>query len=221
MLIARDLTVRIDDWIGRYDLAVPRGALMALVGPSGGGKSTLLHAIAGFERPEAGELTFDGIDLLVLPPARRPVAIVFQDHNLLPGLTAAENAGLALNPGLRLAAAEQTRVSGALERVGLAGFGGRLPAELSGGQRQRVALARALLTTRPILLLDEPLTGLNPELRRDMMALIGELRGDRRLTVVMTTHTPDDVEGEADSIATIIDGRIVAREERRCGGAPP
>jgi thiamine transport system ATP-binding protein len=209
MLIADRLTIVIDDWTGVYDLTVPRGALAAMVGPSGGGKSTLLHAIAGFERPSGGVLSFEGTDLLPLKPAARPVAIVFQDHNLLPNLTALQNAGLALSPSLRLTPADRSAISAMLDHVGLAGMEGRLPSELSGGQRQRVALARAMLTTRPLLLLDEPLTGLDPAMRTGMIELIDRLRREKDLTVLMTTHTPEDIEGKADQILTVADGRIV------------
>jgi len=209
MLIADRLAIVIDDWTGVYDLSVSRGALAAMVGPSGGGKSTLLHAIAGFERPSSGTLSFEGRDLLPLKPAARPVAIVFQDHNLLPNLTALQNAGLALSPSLRLTMADRNAISAMLDHVGLAGMEGRLPSELSGGQRQRVALARAMLTTRPLLLLDEPLTGLDPAMRTGMIELIDRLRREKDLTVLMTTHTPEDIEGRADQILTVVDGRIV------------
>jgi thiamine transport system ATP-binding protein len=208
MLRLDDLVVRLDDWTGRYDLAVPKGALAVLVGPSGGGKSTLLGLIAGFERAERGRLSFDGVDLLPLSPARRPVAIVFQEHNLLPHLTVEQNVGLALSPSLRLAPEHRRQIEEALENVGLAGLAKRRPAELSGGQRQRVALARALLTTRPLLLLDEPLSGLDPALRRDMVALIDSLRRQTGVTVLMTTHTPDDIEGVADLVFAVEDGRV-------------
>jgi len=210
MLIADKLTIVIDDWTGIYDLSIPRGTLAAIVGPSGGGKSTLLHAIAGFERPSSGSLSFDGMDLLPLKPAARPVAIVFQDHNLLPNLTALQNAGLALSPSLRLSSADRGAISAMLDHVGLAGMERRLPSELSGGQRQRVALARAMLTTRPLLLLDEPLTGLDPAMRAGMIELIDALRREKGLTVLMTTHTPEDVQGRADRILTVADGRIAA-----------
>jgi thiamine transport system ATP-binding protein len=209
MLRLSDLTVRIGDWVGRYELAAPVGALVVLVGPSGGGKSTLLHAIAGFEPVESGVLDFDGRTLLGLKPAERPIAIVFQEHNLLPNLTVLDNAGLALSPSLRLTAKDRDDIRTALARVGLAGLEMRRPSELSGGQRQRVALARALLTTRPVLLLDEPLSGLDPALRRDMVALIDELRREKGLTVLMTTHTPDDVEDRADLVMIVKDGRIL------------
>jgi len=210
MLAADNMIIRIGNWTGCYDLNVPRGALVALVGPSGGGKSTLLHAIAGLEPVAAGALSFNGVNLLPLEPAARPIAIVFQDHNLLPNLNAAENAGLALSPSLRLSAADRASIAAMLDHVGLEGMHDRLPSALSGGQRQRVALARAMLTTRPLLLLDEPLTGLDPDMRRDMVDLIDLLRREKGLTVLMTTHTPEDIEGRAEQIVTIMDGRAVS-----------
>ena len=208
MLILSDLVVPFDDWVGRYDLEVAAGALVALVGPSGGGKSTLLNTVAGFERAASGVLSFVGQNLLPLAPALRPVAIVFQDHNLLPNLTAAQNAGLALSPSLRLTAGDRGRIDAMLARLGLAGLEARRPAELSGGQRQRVALARAMLTTRPLLLLDEPLTGLDPAMRHEMIVLIEALRREKTLTVLMTTHTPEDVEGYADAVVRVANGRV-------------
>ena len=150
MLSASELTIRIDDWVGVYDLAVPKGRLAALVGPSGGGKSTLLNAIAGFERVESGACPSMAATSSPWSPHRRPVAIVFQEHNLLPHLDAADNAGLALSPSLRLTKEDRARRSGA--RAG----GPRQASALAGppscraGQRQRVALARAVLTTQAV-----------------------------------------------------------------------
>ena len=119
--------------------------------PSGGGKTTLLHMIAGFETPESGELSFAGQDLLPLPPAKRPVAIVFQDHNLFPHLTARRRTpALGLRPSLRLTPRRaRDRRPTTLAAVGLEGLGDRRPGEMSGGQRQRVALARALVSQSP------------------------------------------------------------------------
>ncbi|MGQ3072273.1 MAG: thiamine ABC transporter ATP-binding protein [Ferrovibrionaceae bacterium] len=210
MLKLERLTVAYPDFVGRYDLVVPRGALCAVVGPSGGGKTTLLSAIAGFETVAAGHLAFDGIDLLPLPPARRPVGLLFQEFNLFPHLTAAENVGLGLRPDLRLSPAQHAEVEAALDRVGLAGYGPRRPAALSGGQRQRVALARALAMKRPLLLLDEPFAALDPGRRRGMIALVDTLRRDQGLTVVMSIHTPEDVVDRADLIAFVDGGAVAA-----------
>ncbi len=135
--------------------------------------------------------------------------MIFQDHNLLPTLTAERNAGLALSPSLQLSAADRSRIAEMLQKVGLEGLGGRLPSELSGGQRQRVAIARALLTSRPLLLLDEPLSGLDAPIRRDMAQLIDRLRKERGLTVLTVSHTPEDIAGLVDRMVRIEAGRVV------------
>ena len=186
------------------------GNLCAVIGPSGGGKTTLLHMIAGFETPVSGRLTFDGRDLLPLEPAKRPVAIVFQDHNLFPHLSVTQNIGLGLRPSLRLTDDERALVEETLEAVGLNGFGARKPGEMSGGQRQRVALARALVSGRPLILLDEPFSSLDPTLRREMILLVDEMRRKRPVTILMTIHTPEDAADVAEQMIFVADGRVVA-----------
>ncbi len=135
--------------------------------------------------------------------------MLFQDHNLFPHLSAAENVGLGIHPSLRLTAGERAGVAAALGRVGLAGLGDRRPAELSGGQRQRVALARALLRKRPLVLLDEPFGGLDPGLRKEMVALVDSLRRDEGLTVLVSIHTPEEIGDAADLMAFVAEGRIL------------
>ncbi|MBN9470177.1 MAG: ATP-binding cassette domain-containing protein [Bosea sp.] len=208
MLEIAGLALRYPGFTARYELTVPTGALCAVIGPSGGGKTTLLHAIAGFEQPEAGSLRFAGQDLLPLAPAQRPVSILFQDHNLFPHLTAAENVALGLKPSLRLDAGERERVAAALAEVNLAELASRRPAELSGGQRQRVALARALLRGKPLMLLDEPFGALDPGLRREMIARVDALRRSHGLTVLMTLHTPEEAAQTADLFAFVANGRV-------------
>lgn len=210
MLALHDVLVTYPGFSCRYTLEVASGALCALVGPSGGGKTTLLSAIAGFEPVSGGTMTLDGVDLLPLPPARRPVSMLFQDWNLFPHLDAAANVGLGLRPDLRLTAADRAAVEAVLARVGLAGMADRRPADLSGGERQRVALARALVMRRPLLLLDEAFAALDPGLRRDMIALVDALRREHGLTVLMSIHTPGDVAAIADTMAFVAEGRIQA-----------
>jgi thiamine transport system ATP-binding protein len=210
MLVIENCRLTWPDFEANYSLTVKAGTLCAVVGPSGGGKTTLLHMVAGFERPKSGRLTFGGRDLLPLEPAERPIAIVFQDHNLFPHLSAAQNVALGLRPSLRLTKEEQDLVSDALEAVGLEGFDQRRPGEMSGGQRQRVALARALVSGRPLILLDEPFSSLDPSLRRSMVQLVDKLRRKRPVTIMMTIHTPEDVADLADQMAFVADGRVVA-----------
>jgi thiamine transport system ATP-binding protein len=208
MLILDELTVTYPDFTGRYSLRVPAGSLTAVIGPSGGGKTTMLHAIAGFEPVTAGRVTLAGIDMTGAEPGARPVSLLFQDHNLFAHLTAAQNVGLGLKPSLSLDAQDRARVALALASVELSEEAGRLPGELSGGQRQRVALARALVMRRPLLLLDEPFGAMDPGLRKSMIALTDRLRRENALTVLMTIHTPADIAAVADQVAFVADGLV-------------
>ena len=210
MLEIRDLALDYPGFAARYTMDVPQGALVAVIGPSGGGKTTLLHAIAGFEQPSGGILRFADVDLLPLKPASRPLSILFQDHNLFPHLSAFDNVGLGIRPSLKLSEPERDAVDAALSDVGLDGFGPRLPGQMSGGQRQRVALARAMVQDKPLMLLDEPFGALDPGLRREMIAMVDELRKARGLTVLMTIHTPEEAAARVDLVAYVTDGRIAA-----------
>lgn len=208
-LECRALTFRYEDMRMRFDLAEEAGTCVAVIGPSGAGKSTLLSLIGGFDQPESGQILVDGTDITFWPAARRPVTTLFQEHNLFAHLSAAQNVGLGLDPGLKLDEAQRREVVQALEQVGLAGFEMRLPAELSGGERQRVAVARCLVRRRPILLLDEPFAALGPAMRQEMLDLIDALRRAAGLTVLMVTHDPADAARIADRTAFIADGQVV------------
>jgi len=186
------------------------GSVTAILGPSGAGKSTLLNLAAGFLLPSAGRVLLDGKVVNQLPPSERGISMVFQDNNLFAHLDIRTNIGLGLDPALRLDAAAWNQVEEALERVGLAGFGRRMPATLSGGERQRVALARAFARRRPLLLLDEPFDGLGPGLAADMLGLMLEIRAEVGATVLMVTHDPDEARAAADEVLFIAKGRIAA-----------
>jgi len=212
MLVIENCRLTWPDFSADYTMSVRTGSLCAVIGPSGGGKTTLLHMIAGFEKPESGTLTFNGQNLLPLEPAKRPVAIVFQDHNLFPHLTAMQNVALGIRPSLRMSGEDKALIEETLDAVDLRGLSDRRPGEMSGGQRQRVALARALVSGRPLILLDEPFSSLDPGLRRDMVQLVDELRRRRPVTILMTIHTPEDVADLADQMVFVADGRVVASD---------
>jgi thiamine transport system ATP-binding protein len=210
MLRFEDVAIAQDDWRMTADFELPAGSSCALIGPSGAGKSTLLNALAGFIAPESGRILWDGGDITPLPPAGRPVTLLFQEHNLFAQLTAAQNVGLGLRPDLKLDADGWSRVTEALAAVGLEGLDARRPARLSGGQRSRVALARALLRDRPLLLLDEPFAALGPALRAEMLDLVARIRAERDMTLILVTHEPRDARRIAGLTALVADGRVHA-----------
>jgi thiamine transport system ATP-binding protein len=203
------VTFQYEDMRMRFDLQVADGECLALIGPSGAGKSTLLALIAGFERAGSGCIRISGRDVTHDHPSARPVTMLFQDHNLFAHLDVGANVGLGIHPGLKLTAAARARVEAALDQVGLAGLGGRLPSQLSGGERQRVALARSLVRDRPVLLLDEPFAALGPALRREMLDLVRSLQAARNLTVLLVSHQPDDALYAAARTAFVYQGHVL------------
>ncbi len=184
------------------------GELLALLGPSGSGKSTTLRCIAGFLDPECGDVRLDGRSILALPPERRNAAFVFQQPTLFPHLSVAENVAFGLRMRGVGKAERMRRVEAALAAVQLADLGTRRPHQISGGQRQRVALARALITQPRLLLLDEPFSALDPELRDEMRALVRELQRGQAVTAVLVTHDQQEASMLADRIALLIEGRL-------------
>lgn len=182
------------------------GGTTAIIGPSGGGKSTLLSAIAGFVKLASGEITIGNKSVTHIPPAKRPVTLLFQENNLFPHMNVFQNTGLGIRPDLKLSKLQIDQVENALGKVGLANMGLRRPSELSGGQRQRVALARALLRDRPILMLDEPFAALGPALRHEMLNLVADIRREQGSTLLLVTHNPDDALRIAENTVLVADG---------------
>jgi thiamine transport system ATP-binding protein len=207
MLRLDGLEIRQGEFSLSADWALEDGAVCAVMGPSGGGKSTLLATIAGFLAPSAGRVVWDGRDLPPIAPAGRPISILFQDNNLFPHLTVERNLALGLDPRGRLDAARRHAIGAVLERVGLTGMAARKPAALSGGQQSRAALARVLLMDRALVLLDEPFAALGPGLRAEMLDLAREVLAGEGRTVLMVSHAPEDATRIASHIVLVDAGR--------------
>jgi iron(III) transport system ATP-binding protein len=185
-------------------LRVRPGGTVALLGPSGCGKTTLLRAVAGLQRLDAGRVSLGPEDVTGVPPERRGVGMVFQDGALFPHMTVARNVGFGLPRRDRRGPA----VAEALELVGLAGYGDRMPSTLSGGQQQRVALARALVTRPRVLLLDEPFSSLDASLRTQVRAEVAALLRQLDTTAVVVTHDQEEAFLLGDEVAVMVAGRI-------------
>ncbi len=190
-------------------LDVARGELVSLLGPSGCGKSTLLRMVAGFIHPEQGRIEIAGRDVTDVPTHRRNVGIVHQSHALWPHMTVAENVAFGLEMRKVKRAARERLVADMLSVVGLSGFERRLPPELSGGQQQRVALARALVIEPQVLLLDEPLSSLDANLRVYLREEIRRIQRDVGVTTIFVTHDREEAMAVSDRIVLLQNGRIV------------
>ena len=191
------------------DLDIADGEYFVLLGPSGGGKTTLLRSIGGFIRPDSGTVQIKGKNVDNLPPDKRPTSMVFQGFALFPHMTVYENIGY----GLKLRSVEKNiihdRVIKMMDLVGLSGLSDRKPHELSGGQQQRVQLARALILENDVLLLDEPLSALDAQLRKDMCIELKRLQKTVGISFVHVTHNQEEAMSVADRIAIIADGEMV------------
>ncbi len=175
-----------------FDLEILPGAIVAVLGESGAGKSTLLNLAAGFIHPISGDILIAGQSVVDSEPHLRPVAMLFQENNLFAHLTVADNIGLGLHPGLKLTPAEREQVRLIARQVGVDKLLTRFPEQISGGQKQRVALARCFIQNKPLLLLDEPFSALDPVLREEMLTIVKELSATKKVTVLMVTHHISD-----------------------------
>lgn len=190
------------------DLTVGHGELIALLGPSGSGKTTTIRAVAGFATPSTGSITLHGEELSGTPIHKRNIGIVFQSYALFPHMTVRENIAYALTVRKWKANAIRSRVDDLVDLVRLGGHADKRPTKLSGGQQQRVALARALAMDPELLLLDEPLSNLDANLRRDVGEEIRRLQQRTGTTTIMVTHDQQEAFSMADRIAVLKDGRI-------------
>lgn len=193
-------------------LTIESGQIVALIGQSGSGKSTLLRIMAGFEQPTAGSITVNDApmvnDTVNVPTEKRHIGMIFQDYSLFPHLSVAQNIGFGLN---KLAKTEKNaKVEQLLSLIKMESFGKRYPYEISGGQQQRVAIARALATAPAILLLDEPFSNLDPELRLELRHEVKTILRQSKTTTLFVTHDSDEAQEISDKMLTLSLGRLLS-----------
>jgi len=202
-----------DPAVDHLDLEINKGGLTALLGPSGSGKTTVMKMIAGLLSPTSGDIQFDGESMLKTAPEKRGAVMVFQNHLLFPYMSVGENVGF----GLKMRGVQKKTIrkiiAEMLELVQLPGVESRRPRQLSGGQQQRVALARALIVHPNVLLLDEPLSNLDPHLRDEMRELIRNVQQQTGVTTVFVTHDQEEAVILADKIALLFDGALQQFDE--------
>src|SRR5215217_6345802 len=206
----RNVTKTFGDFYALDDVSVsvPTGQLTALLGPSGGGKSTLLRIIAGLDSADTGTVNIEGTDATRLPPQKRNVGFVFQHYAVFKHMTVAKNVAFGLEIRKRPKAEVAARVRELLELVHLEQFADRLPAQLSGGQRQRMALARALAIEPTVLLLDEPFGALDAKVRKELRDWLRRLHDEVHVTTVFVTHDQEEALEVADELVVINAGRV-------------
>ena len=194
-----------------YDLEVKPQEVVAILGQSGSGKSTLLDIVAGFVESSSGSIRLGAKELIGLPVEKRPITILFQNHNLFEHLTVQKNILLGVSKVLKDSIEEVEKVQAILKEVGLEDFEHTIASQLSGGQQQRVALARVLIRREPILLLDEPFTGLDEKTRLEMLDLVKKITVKHDLHTIMVTHEIEDCERIASHVYKMKDHTLVAQ----------
>lgn len=200
MLEVTRLTAQLGEQHFQWDFQLPTGALMAVIGASGLGKSTLLNVLSGLQAPAGGDVRWQGQSLLDQPVAQRPFGILFQANNLFEHLSVELNLALGLNPSGRLDDSQRTRLETAAQRFELQSLLARRPDQLSGGQQQRVALARVFLQRKAVLLLDEPFSSLDPALRQEGLAWVREIQKELGSSVILVTHHLDEMLAVTDQV---------------------
>ncbi len=189
--------------------------VVSIMGKSGSGKSTLLDILSGFLKANSGEALLDGENFLDKPIEKRPLTILFQQHNLFEYLSVEQNIAVGIDGSFKLDKKKSFTVSEILERVGLKGYGKRISSTLSGGEKQRVAIARSIVRNRPVLLLDEPFGALDKETKTEMLHLVKEITIEKKLHTIMVTHDEFDSQLIADLLYLLKDGKLITVSKAR------
>ncbi len=190
-----------------FKLQVKKGELIAIIGESGAGKSTLLNIISGFEKISSGHIFLDNCNHTKTLVSQRPISMLFQEHNVFSHLTVFENIALGLSPNLKLNNDQKQRIYDIANEMGIDAILEKKITAISGGQKQRVAIAREMLRDKPILLLDEPFSALDPNLRTQIFELINNIRLQKQITVLLVTHQFNEIKDKVDRVIEIDNGK--------------
>ena len=190
MIKLENISIKLDNFRTKFTVEINKGEWVGIIGQSGAGKSTFLNLIAGFAQPEVGSLLINNTEIRNLPASKRSISSLFQDNNLFPHLSVYQNIAIAIKPNLKLHENEKGEIFEIIEYLNLSSKIHSGIGTLSGGERQRVALGRVMSSDKKILLLDEPFSQLDPNLRIEMLELIKKIREKKKITIIMAIHTP-------------------------------
>ena len=190
MIKLENISIKLDNFRTKFTVEINKGEWVGIIGQSGAGKSTFLNLIAGFAQPEAGSLLINNTEVRNLSASKRSISSLFQDNNLFPHLSVYQNIAIAIKPNLKLHENEKGKIFEIIEYLNLSSKIHSSIGTLSGGERQRVALGRVMSSDKKILLLDEPFSQLDPNLRIEMLELIKKIREKKKITIIMAIHTP-------------------------------
>tara|TARA_Y100000768_G_scaffold318786_1_gene254355 strand:- start:914 stop:1582 length:669 start_codon:yes stop_codon:yes gene_type:complete len=209
MIKLENLSIKLDNFRTKFTVEINKGEWVGIIGQSGAGKSTFLNLIAGFAQPEVGSLIINNRDMRDVPASKRSVSSLFQDNNLFPHLSVYQNIAVAIKPNLKLNDNEKKKIFEIIEYLNLSSKTHSSIGRLSGGERQRVALGRIISSDKEILLLDEPFSQLDPNLRIEMLELIKQIREKKNITIIMVIHTPAEAIGFVNRFLLIKEGEVL------------
>ena len=213
MIKLENISLKLDNFRTKFTVEIKKGEWVGIIGQSGAGKSTFLNLIAGFAQPEVGSLLINNIEMGDLPASERSISSLFQDNNLFPHLSVYQNIAIAIKPNLKLHDNEKKKIFEIIEYLNLSSKIHSSIGRLSGGERQRVALGRVMSSDKKILLLDEPFSQLDPNLRIEMLELIKKIREKKNITIIMAIHTPAEAIDFVSRFLLIKEGEILRELE--------
>ena len=213
MIKLENISIKLDNFRTKFTVEINKGEWVGIIGQSGAGKSTFLNLIAGFAQPEVGSLLINNTEMRNLPASKRSISSLFQDNNLFPHLSVYQNIAIAIKPNLKLHDNEKEKIFEIIEYLNLSSKIHSSIGTLSGGERQRVALGRVMSSDKKILLLDEPFSQLDPNLRIEMLELIKKIREKKNITIIMAIHTPAEAIDFVSRFLLIKEGEILRELE--------